>query len=309
MAMSSEYRSSRKQLPGSGEKQARAYARFNGDVIRTPQTWKVHFKVDRFPPPISWSTKPDWLSIERLSDWSARISITVTVASKDHDPLSEAEERLFNFLSTYNVVSAMNARIESCEGAKEKVVEGAKEELVTRPANGRLGLGAISNVQVVRMLPRLSEVARLENVQQTAKVFELNESLVKEENSFLHLAIGYYNHGKSATESDERVLDWVVALEALFSDSEGELVHKLASRIAWFLGRDGEDRIGIAKRVRDLYGIRSNIVHGRKHQITGEDILTLESYVRKSIIKILERADNPTKDKILSELQDEMFGL
>ena len=304
--MCSDYRSSKVLNPISVHKEIRAYARFNGDIARTPQTWMVHFVVNGFPTPSSPPTKLHWLSIEKLEDWKARISIRITVPSKDDDPLPKAEERLFNFLSTYNVLFGMQARIENCEGANELVVGEDKEMDARQNDNSRRALGAISNVMVTRCFPKVPEDVRLRNFQETARMFELKETLVSEP-SFVRLAIGYYNLGKSSTEWEEIILDWVVALEALFSDSEGELQHKLSIRVAWMIGDDGKDRTEIAKRVGSLYRIRSAIVHGKPFKIVEDDIRTLEIYVRRSIIKILDRADRPSKDMILEELHEKLL--
>jgi hypothetical protein len=290
------------------EKETTLYVRFNGDVIRTPQTWRVHFIVRALPLPTSTLPIPDWLSIQKVDEWNARISVQVTVPSINENPLPIAEERLLNFLSIYNIIYGLHAKIERFDGANERVVEGAKEEIVTDDGSGRFALGAIT-MAVTYVWPVIPEEIRLKSLENAIMLFGANEtSLIDPTHLFLRLAIKYYNLGKFSRDLEQTVLDWIVALEALFSDSEGELQHKLSLRVAWMLGRDGKDRTEIAKRVRSLYGIRSDIVHGRTFKIVDEDIRTLEIYVRKSIFKILEREDRPSKDTILQELHEKLLG-
>lgn len=62
----------------------------------------------------------------------------------------------------------------------------------------------------------------------------------------------------------EFLLDSAIAFEALFlNDGDNkELRYKLANRVARFLADDLETRKSIAKRMKDLYDVRSKIAHG-----------------------------------------------
>jgi len=65
-------------------------------------------------------------------------------------------------------------------------------------------------------------------------------------------------------ESD-RVLDIAIALEILYRLDHGEIVHKLSTRAAWYLGGTAgkRERIEICDSIRKFYKMRSAIVHGR----------------------------------------------
>jgi hypothetical protein len=59
------------------------------------------------------------------------------------------------------------------------------------------------------------------------------------------------------------VVDAVVAWEALFGDSSGELRFRIAAAMAWLLAPDDADsRDALFTEVRDLYDVRSRLVHG-----------------------------------------------
>lgn len=89
------------------------------------------------------------------------------------------------------------------------------------------------------------------------------------------------------------LLLWVV-LEALFGPAEGrEVSYRLAQRIALFTSQDAEKREARSRRLRDLYRIRSQIVHGRRAAGLSEEkaiaqLLELEATVRLSLGAILE---------------------
>lgn len=61
----------------------------------------------------------------------------------------------------------------------------------------------------------------------------------------------------------DKAIDGSICLEALLSGrSRGELTHRLSVRLALLLGRSLEERQQIARKARDFYQLRSNVVHG-----------------------------------------------
>lgn len=55
---------------------------------------------------------------------------------------------------------------------------------------------------------------------------------------------------------------YATCLETLFSDETQEVTHKLAERVACFLGDDGNERKIIHQTVKDAYNYRSRLTHG-----------------------------------------------
>lgn len=75
----------------------------------------------------------------------------------------------------------------------------------------------------------------------------------------------------------DKAIDGSICLEALLSGrSRGELTHKLSVRVALLLGRSLDERRQIAKKVRDFYALRSNVVHGsaRNKEMTNDEVAT-----------------------------------
>jgi hypothetical protein len=63
-----------------------------------------------------------------------------------------------------------------------------------------------------------------------------------------------------------RFISFVTCLESLFCTSRAEITFQIASRVAWFLSPgDCEERSRIFTKVKSLYGVRSEIVHGIKY--------------------------------------------
>jgi len=63
-----------------------------------------------------------------------------------------------------------------------------------------------------------------------------------------------------------RFISFATCLESLFCTSRNEITFQLASRVAWFLSPgDCKERNRIFTKVKSLYGVRSEIVHGIKY--------------------------------------------
>lgn len=61
---------------------------------------------------------------------------------------------------------------------------------------------------------------------------------------------------------EDGLVDAVVALESLFAGSDsGELSFRISAAVAWLIGRSAEERLKVQKELRDLYALRSKILH------------------------------------------------
>lgn len=79
------------------------------------------------------------------------------------------------------------------------------------------------------------------------------------------------------------------------ADARTEITYRLATRAAFFLGIDPDDRTSIAKRVRSFYGVRSRIAHGNVGE--DDDLPTVRhdgfDIARRTLLKLLHDGDMP----------------
>ena len=106
------------------------------------------------------------------------------------------------------------------------------------------------------------------------------------------LALSRFNSSYERRELADRLLDLVIALEALFNDGDpGSVTFKIATRCAGWLYPPGEYRLSLFTFMKDVYGFRSDAVHARKRrrrEPTTEDLDRLECVVRASLMKFLD---------------------
>lgn len=117
----------------------------------------------------------------------------------------------------------------------------------------------------------------------------------------LALALSRFHDYFGRMDELDGLLDLVIALEALFAMGSQEIGYSLALRCSYFLEPDGEKRKNLFSRLRDIYDIRSSVVHGRTgppkkwRKLQGEDydvalaliVADAEEYVRQAIRKII----------------------
>lgn len=93
-------------------------------------------------------------------------------------------------------------------------------------------------------------------------------------------------------EHTDRLIDLMVALEALFSEA-GETSYKVAIRCASFVYPPSQARYGAFRRMVELYRRRNDILHGRSvSSLTTSNLDLLEDHVRGSLAKVLEQLRN-----------------
>ena len=107
------------------------------------------------------------------------------------------------------------------------------------------------------------------------------------------LAVRRFNSAYTRSNAEDRLIDYWVALEALFlPDTQEELSYRIALRLAAFCGDEGDSRIRYFDDARESYKARSRVIHGRAVARLDEITAATEQMVRVS----LGRWIDPTRD-------------
>ena len=79
----------------------------------------------------------------------------------------------------------------------------------------------------------------------------------------LAAALNSFWAGLTTNQYDQAFISLTTSLEALMSTGSSKITHRLAERTAFLLGKSETERGDIYKQVKEIYGIRSDIVHGK----------------------------------------------
>jgi hypothetical protein len=110
---------------------------------------------------------------------------------------------------------------------------------------------------------------------------------------------------------EQSFLLFAIALESavLPLKTNQELNFRLAVRTARLLGKTAAEREGMQKSVRDLYGLRSEIVHSGSYEVTDEDLGQLRTLTKRVLIHLLQRKNAwQEKPKTLDEWFDKLVA-
>jgi len=99
----------------------------------------------------------------------------------------------------------------------------------------------------------------------------------------IKVALNRFNYGHQKRNSEDRVLDHVISLESLLSkqdDPTDSITYKLALRSARFVSQNPDEMERLYCKIKDLYSLRSKIVHGSFYESVGFDI---HDHIRKCL--------------------------
>jgi hypothetical protein len=113
------------------------------------------------------------------------------------------------------------------------------------------------------------------------------------------IALDRLNFGMARDLDEDRFLDYMIGLEALYlPDGNDELSFRLSLRVAFTVAQGMKKRKDTFRFMRGMYTQRSNIAHGnKKKNLTPEDVLWTEEILRLSLKKYLEDETLFTVDK------------
>ena len=202
-------------------------------------------------------------------DPSLHSAIVTVDAEAYDDAISKAVEKLENFLNLYFLYS-FDARgiSHSRQIASKSLSTGQQTTLVTAGA----------------FLPKDFEKETLDEINSGYL-----EDIAEKHNEYLRIAMDYFRRGGMEHYIDNRVIDYFVSLEALYSKDEErtEMRYRFSNRIATLLGENTSDRLDIQKKARSLYNKRSALVHGSLKKLEDAEQGILFRWIRESILRFM----------------------
>ena len=143
--------------------------------------------------------------------------------------------------------------------------------------------------------------------------YRINEILAKDDRSKIEERIlaSVQWAGRAAVELQQRpeeaFLHYAIALETIILGNQQnvELTYRLSMRTALLAGGTPEKRAKIKKEVKDLYSIRSKIVHSGLYEVTDADVGKIRSLAIICIMRVLN--EKPFISMIKEQEIDDWF--
>ena len=142
------------------------------------------------------------------------------------------------------------------------------------------------------------------------KIYENNDS-----NNYankIKTAIHWFGSAVKDRLDRDKFLKLIICLETLLkkNNETNEITKTISERLSLLLGIDFNHRKDIFKDMKDLYRIRSAIVHGGKKDVEEDKLNLLIEYAASSIVKILNKYEQTYGfEKMIDDLDDLKFKI
>jgi hypothetical protein len=113
-------------------------------------------------------------------------------------------------------------------------------------------------------------------------------------------AVRWIGLGIDENIGTDKIIKFAIALECLLLDKNDNSKSKsLAKRCAYILGNTAKERQNINRQVKDLYDLRSRIVHDGSNDVNEEEIYEFQKLAINCVFKLVEIKDKNLKIKIM----------
>lgn len=118
----------------------------------------------------------------------------------------------------------------------------------------------------------------------------------------MRISLDYLRHAGQVDSKENKLIDCMIGLEALYLKETQELSYRLSHRVASLLGNTDEERRKVFKNVKRLYKKRSKLVHGESVSVSWDEVKLVRKYLRESIKRFLALSQQYSRDSIIREL-------
>lgn len=179
------------------------------------------------------------------------------------------------------------------------------------PSRGDIEIYPINTVMEIFWSPwgpkRKSYWFGIEDVEVFNHLYKGCKEAISQDKRF-RFAIARFNQSYSSKYFEDKLLDWVITLEAIFLTGESEKAFRLRTYMSIFLGETPEERAKIWAFVKKAYELRGKIVHNgaflprsikmQDSEIPRQSFMdSIEDYVRASLKRYVKwKMTNRTLD-------------
>jgi hypothetical protein len=127
-------------------------------------------------------------------------------------------------------------------------------------------------------------------------------------------SLHYYYYGKNADRYEEKIVNYITALECLFLNESMELSYKLSLRSSYLISNIlSQDWYQCFTYIKKMYGMRSGIVHTGmlRGEFSFKDMTQLAHFVSvciRAYISLYEKYHFDNKNQIIQFIESGIFG-
>jgi hypothetical protein len=147
-----------------------------------------------------------------------------------------------------------------------------------------------------RYLADKSEVDQLKEIWKSVEGRDIDKP------SAVNIALRRFGFSYDRIQQEDKLIDLMIAFEALLLEGPTSAAHKLALRFAKLMGSSFAQRKDLYKEMKRFYDVRSRLVHGTATPIDERLVMNVEQNLRQCIVAVLTRMNGQTHETLLAHL-------
>jgi hypothetical protein len=163
-----------------------------------------------------------------------------------------------------------------------------------------------------------SEMRSILKLWRRFRTFRRNKGFSEDANYF-NIALKRFNFGIEGNDAESKIIDFVIAFEALCLPKSGEHRYKFSNRVAILLAKNSGDAEKIREFMKKAYDVRSLVVHGGRSKpiVIDRKIIDLKTFTPKleEYLRMMLRAflalstKGKKRNDIIALLEKSLFDL
>jgi hypothetical protein len=143
------------------------------------------------------------------------------------------------------------------------------------------------------------EESEVKQLQETWKSIEGRDL---DKPSAVNVALRRFSFSYDRIQYEDRLIDLMIAFEALLLEGPTSVAHKLSLRFAKIMGDNFTQRSTLYKEMKRFYDVRSRLVHGTATPIDEKLVMNVEQSLRQCIVSVLIGTNDQKHETFLAHL-------
>ena len=191
---------------------------------------------------------------------------------KEGNYFKTAQNQIDFFVIIYSLISSSPLTVKMGVGTPLEDLESLGKK--------RVGLGNVVKLNFDGVYPKGYLNSILKTKDRFIQLLPERQEIME---SHLGIALIYYYYALRARMLETKIINLMIASEALLITKDTSIRSPISDRFSTLIAENEIDKVVISRRMRELYDLRSDIVHGRRKKSTLKDCLELLNYVQRAI--------------------------
>ncbi len=209
--------------------------------------------------------------------WEVQVVAAAPNREEETSWLIDVTLSLMRFASGANDLGPLASTIGKVEAHPTRELNFHDDSFSYRvPYDGGIKIGGMTASNTYDLSQAaIDSINSVENQRKAGEIYNARQGSLGER---FFQGLGWLTRGRRANDRSTRLLYFFTAIESLLSDSNktSPIVQTIARYASVLMNDDNEIRIDISRAIRDLYGLRSRLVHAGKRGVYDVDANSAE---------------------------------